>query len=319
MRQITAVGIASCLGGNHVDCQLGATVLCNSMPLKEILATNGIQLSWTEPIRPGIHGVEPTVAGVCRRADELAFRLSNGKRPFIFFSGDHSGAMGIWKGAMTALLPERRMGLIWIDAHMDAHTFITSPSGNLHGMPVAALLGAGDNKLQCIYGESPILQPTNIVLLGLRSFEVAEQKLLQRLGVRYFIMKQELDARAIKHHLLQAVAMICDSADSYGISIDLDAIDPRDAPAVGTPEPNGISGKLLCECLAELNGDPRLLGLEIAEFSPLYDLNHRTEQLIAKLVCALYGKSSKLNRFFGSDTEGINANSSPMPSSLANW
>ena len=317
MRRITAVGVASCLGGNHAECDLGAEVLRNSLPLQEICAANGVELGWAETVRPGIHGVEPSVAGVCRQTVELAYRLSKRNQPFIFFSGDHSSAMGIWKGVMTAFLPDRRCGLIWIDAHMDAHTFTTSPSGNLHGMPLAALLGENDDKLQRLYREGPTLRPEHVALFGIRSFEAAEKRLLQRLGVRYFVMRELSSAEAFKHHLCQAITLICDSADGYGISIDLDAVDPKDAPAVGSPEPDGIPGRLLCESLAELNGDPRLIGLEIAEFSPIYDRKQRTEQLIAKLVSAIYGDVNKPNRFLGSDTEGINASSSPISSSQA--
>lgn len=317
MRRITAVGVASCLGGNHAECGLGAEVLRCSLPLREICATNGIELRWAEPVRPGFHNVEPSVAGVCRRAAELAYRLSKQNRPFLFFSGDHSSAMGIWKGVMTAFQPGRRCGLIWIDAHMDAHTFTTSPSGNLHGMPLAALLGQSDDKLQRFYRKGPTLQPEHVALFGVRSFEAAERALLQRLGIRYFTARQLSSTEAFKHHLRQAIAHICGSADNYGISIDLDAVDPADAPAVGTPEPNGIPGKLLCESLAEVNGDPRLIGLEIAEFSPLYDRRQRTEQLIAELVGAIYGDANMPNRFLGSDRLGVNASSSPMSSSTA--
>ncbi|MCG8426804.1 MAG: arginase [Chromatiales bacterium] len=316
VRRIAAVGVASCLGGNHAECNLGSAVLHDSLLVKRICAMSGLRMEWRASIHPGLDGVDSTVGAVCRCVTALAQELVAENQPFVFFSGDHSSAMGIWKGVTKALLPQQRCGLIWIDAHMDAHTFSTSPSGNLHGMPLAALLGQGDEVLTDLYGEGPVLRPQDVVLLGVRSYEPAEQRLLQRLGVRYFEMPKLVDSEMLKNSLQQAIALIAADTDCYGISIDLDAIDPSDAPAVGTPEPGGLSGRALCEALAELNSDSRLIGLEIAEFSPLYDKGNRTERLIGEMVCALYGElevaNSNLLAPVGSENAAIKARGTPF-------
>ena len=211
------------------------------------------------------------------------------EQPFLFMGGDHSCAMGVWGGVLSVLRSRQNFGLIWVDAHMDAHTFRTTDSGNIHGMPVAALLGRADKRLAAIYGDGPTIDPSRLVLIGVRSFEPAEQQLLQQLGVTVYSMQRVQQAGGLGPLMGMVLAKMRRRCRYYGISIDLDAMDPVDAPGVGTPVPGGLSGRALCRALTGLGEDPALIGLEIAEFNPLRDRGHRTARLVEQLVGAIYG------------------------------
>jgi len=318
MRSIATVGVASGQAGQHAGCWRGPMVLRNSLGLKRYCNTQGLQLVWHALLEAHERaGKLDAVAALCRQTARFASAFVRQGQPFLFLGGDHATAMGVWQGTMGALPEEGRLGLIWIDAHMDAHTFLTTPSGNVHGMPVAGLLGQGDRLLTRIYGGTRHLAPENLLLVGVRSFEPAEQRLLGRLGVRVIPMAELQEPGALRLCLIEAVAQLSRQSDVLGISIDLDAVDPRDAPAVGVPEPGGIAGAELVEALTAIAGIPRLVGMEIAEFCPRHEREEKTVQLIGTLIAALYGESRVLYRSFGSAGEGVSSTSSPMSRSQA--
>ena len=293
MRQLEVFGIGSCVAAGDPGCSLAPGVLRASQPVAKILQGAGLHLAWQAIIQPpGDVPREAAVAAVCAQIGRLVHDQVERGRPFVCFGGDHSCAMGIWAGAMRALGGPERLGLIWVDAHMDAHTYASSPSGNLHGMPVAALLGQSDPALARIYADNPVLPAANLALLGVHSFEPAEQALIRRLQVPLWPMGAELRGERLAATLAAIYAELAGRCARVGISIDLDAVDPRDAPGVGTPAPGGLSGRDLCAALKGLRGASKLLGLELAEFNPLYDQERRTERLIAELVAAIYGERS---------------------------
>jgi arginase len=294
MKHLDALGIASCVAARDAGCSLGPLVVRDSREVRAILGAAGLALEWKALVpTPEEASAVAVVSAICDRLGRQIMEQVAGGRPFVCFGGDHSSAMGIWGGAMQALEPASRLGLVWIDAHMDAHTFSTSPSGNLHGMPLAALLGQGDARLRKIYGNRPVLPPENLVLLGVRSFEAEEQRLLERLRVPIHYMGPALEGERLADTLQEIFSELGARCSHVGISIDVDAIDPRDAPGTGIPEPDGLSGDALCRALSRLRGDRRLVGLEIAEFKPASDVDGRTERLIAHLVSALYGDPSR--------------------------
>jgi len=294
VKTIDAFGIASCAAARDPGCTLGPIVLRNSQTFKKILEQAGISLEWKTFIMPPTENLPPAavVKVVCDRLDRIVQKQVREGRPFTCLGGDHSSAMGIWGGAMRALEASADLGLIWIDAHMDAHTFATTPSGNIHGMPIAALLGQADVRLRQIYGRRPILSPENVILIGVRSYEPEERDLLDRLRVQVHYMSPDLAGDHLTATLVRCFTRLARSCRHIGISLDLDAIDPRDAPATGIPVPTGLSGAALCHALSQFRGDPRILGLEIAEFKPACDVERRTERLTARLVAALYGERS---------------------------
>ena len=284
-------GIAASLGGNHSGCAKGPATLRDSSEFNNSLKESGIQLNWHDMLTPNSQlAVHPAIKQLCAQASNASQGFIQQKQPFLFFSGEHAYAMGIWQGAMAALAKRgKSLGLIWIDAHMDAHTFQTSPSGNVHGMPVAALLGAGDEKLNEIVNAGPTMEANKLAMLGVRSFEKAEKTLLDEHKVSVTYMKDIQSSESLKQILKDIRATLLQQADYFAISLDIDAIDPNDAPAVGVPESAGLSGTALCEALKQFNGDEQFLGMEISEFSPEFDQQNKTQKLISKLLSCIYG------------------------------
>jgi arginase len=223
-------------------------------------------------------------------AEDLSFlverAVSAGDR-FLVLGGDHSIAAGTWSGAARARQLQGPIGLVWIDAHMDAHVPETSPTGNWHGMPIAHLLGFGHHKLKTLAGPLPAIRPENLCLIGARSFEPQEATLLDRLGVRIITM-DEVRCEGIAHALAIGLDIAGRGTVGFGISLDIDAIDPVDAPGVGTPVSGGISGTAMLQALAGTASLANCIGLEVVEYNPLADLGRRTGRLVESLVASAF-------------------------------
>jgi len=209
------------------------------------------------------------------------------KEELLVFGGDHSCAIGTWSGVSSAIKNYGDLGLIWVDAHLDSHTPESSPSGNLHGTPVAHLLGRGNKQLASILGDFPKLKPENLVFVGIRSFEPPEVELLNSLGVRIFY-DEEVQKRGISDVMNEAIDRVSLKTYGFGMSIDLDGFRIEDAPAVGTPEYGGIPAG---EFLKFIKTHPmeKLLVTEIVEFLPARDDESKTsEKLVRDLVEHIY-------------------------------
>lgn len=248
---------------------------------------------FTEIIRAGpkVHESD-TLFRIEKFCERLALRISNSildHRHFVVIGGDHSCAMGTWSGAAKAVRNKGGLGLIWIDAHMDCHTPESSPSGAIHGMPLAALLGFGPKCLTNIGFDACKIMPENLCLIGVRSFESMEADLLRDLGVRVYLM-EEIHNRGLSSVFQEAMAIVERNSVAFGISIDLDAITPEQAPGVGTPVEGGLKHKALCQCLTLVAGKSKFLGLEIAEFNPRLDKNSMTANVILDLLEAGFPK-----------------------------
>ena len=218
-------------------------------------------------------------------AEEVEAVLHAGNFPLVV-GGDHSCAIGTWSGAHHALADRGPIGLIWIDAHMDSHTFATTPSGQLHGMPLACLLGHGEAALTGINGPEAKLHPEHVCLIGVRSFEAGEAALLHRLGVRVFDM-DEVRRRGLVKVFDEALAIVRHGTAGFGVSVDLDALDPEEEPGVGTPVPGGLRRAELATALSRLRGDPAFVAMEIVEYNPRRDRKHATADAAAALVNAI--------------------------------
>ena len=219
-------------------------------------------------------------------AAAVADSLRQGRLPCVL-GGDHSCAGGTWTGVTRALNGRpgvaRALGLIWIDAHMDAHTPGTSHTDRLHGMPLAWLLGEDDNPL---YGlASGVVEPRHASLIGVRSFEPEEQVRLARLGVRVF-MHDEVKARGLDAVFAEALAIATAGTAAFGISVDLDVVTPDEAPAVGTPVAGGVSGAELARALGRVGGRAELAAVELVEYSPRRDRGGRSAQVAIDLLAA---------------------------------
>lgn len=206
------------------------------------------------------------------------------KRFFITLGGDHTAAIGSWSGASHALTGD--LGLLWFDAHMDAHTFETTLSNNIHGMPLAVLLGYGEPALTHIASQQPKVKPENVALIGVRSYETGEAELLKKLGVKIFYM-EDIQKLGLQNVMSSALRIVSQNTAGFGISIDLDGFDPEDAPGVGTAEKNGIRAVEFLQHFACITKHPKLIGADIAEFNPVLDHEQKTRELAVQLFCEL--------------------------------
>lgn len=204
-------------------------------------------------------------------------------KKFCVIGGDHSCAIGTWSGVYDAMHTYGDLGLIWIDAHMDSHTPETSDSGRIHGMPLAVLLGHGDASLTSILNKHPKIKPQHLCLIGVRSYEAGEAALLRELNVRIYYI-EEVKERGFLTVLREAVAQVKKETYAYGLSIDLDSLDPEEAPGVDVPEKGGIHAADLEQGLSELMQDPELIATEIVEYDPTHDENRKTEKIIVSCL-----------------------------------
>jgi ornithine--oxo-acid transaminase len=283
--KLRLIGVASDRGAPVAGSALGPDVLCRS-GLARRLNRHGIPTVWQSVLHPspGPDGIS-VVAELCGRlARETAEAVRSGDR-FAVFGGDHACAVGTWSGAASALAGRGPLGLIWIDAHLDSHVPATSPSGALHGMPVACLLGFGEEPLVMLDGFSPKLSPRHLCLIGVHSYEPAERAFLDWLGVRVFYL-EEVCRRGLEAVMEDALALVQNGTAGFGLTLDLDAIDPRDAPGVTVPVCGGLRGDDLIRALGRLRDNPAWLGIEIAELDPLRDRNCATACLAAELLLA---------------------------------
>lgn len=284
-RSVEVIGVASGLGALDPGCQDGPDVL-RALGFLHDMELPPRNFAWREMIR-----VPPAVAGdglpehlvrivdVARRlAIEVSGSLAYGGFPIII-GGDHSCAIGTWSGAHTALSKHGRIGLIWIDAHMDSHTFHTSPSKALHGMSLACLLGHGAPGLINLAGMGPKLRPEDVCLIGVRSYESGEATLLRNLGVRVYFM-EEVRVRGMASVFREAWGIVNRHTSSCGISIDLDVLDPDEEPGVGSPVPDGLRNRELMEALREVRDAHNLRVLEVVEYNPYADREFVTARAV---------------------------------------
>ncbi len=274
------IGYASGIAAEDVGCKDGPIVLFKTHEFKNTTYLSEIK-------NPDKYIV---VNDICTRLSEEVVQCIKNKQFFTIIGGDHSCAIGSWSGAAHALRNKGDIGLIWIDAHLDAHTPQTSPSGNIHGMPVAVLLGHGDDRLIHIQDKLPKIKPENLCLIGMRSYESGEQDLIRKLNIKVFYMDEVL-RRGFDAVFGEAREIVTRNTIGYGLSLDIDGIDPVDAPGVGTPEENGISGESIRQafikyCIQDKKSQThqKLFGLELVEFNPHRDVDKKTEILMIKLL-----------------------------------
>jgi len=246
-----------------------------------------VEMREPETLDPG----DPTLkylTPISNAATELARRVvSVGKETIpIILGGDHSVSLGSVAGAAQLHGP---MGIIWVDAHGDFNSNHTSPSGNIHGMVLAALAGIGDERLTSVGGTTPKLLPDHIVILGARSLDVGERALLHEQGVHVYTM-HDIDRRGLPIVAEEAIARATQGGAPLHVSFDIDVVDPREAPGVGTPVPGGMTFRdahLVMELIAETGA---MRSLDLVEVNPILDHANQTGELAADLICSAFGK-----------------------------
>jgi arginase len=231
------------------------------------------------------------IAETCTRAAEMVLKtLGEGMTPVIL-GGDHSVAAGSVSGvAEFYRRQQQKIGLIWIDAHADINTPASSPSGNVHGMPVAALLGLGPEPLASILGFSPKVQPENTVLLGVRDVDAAEKENIRRAGITEVYTMRDIDERGMRTVMEEALRAAGRGTAGYHVSLDMDWIDPEDAPGVGTPVRGGATYREAHLAMEIIADHGRMLSLEVVEVNPVIDEHNRTADLAVELISSAFGK-----------------------------
>jgi arginase len=220
-----------------------------------------------------------------RVAGAVATSVQGGHFPLVL-GGDHSIALGSIRGAAK----HKKLGLLWIDAHADFNTDETTPSGNIHGMPLAALCGLGDRRLVQLWDEAvPVVDPRNVVVLGARDIDPGERKNLHEAGVTVFSLEQ-IDRIGMFASLSRAIEQISRGTDGIYLSFDVDSLDPRHAPGVGTPVSGGLTYReahLACEMVAETG---KLAGMDMVEVNPILDVQNQTAHLAVELILSALGR-----------------------------
>lgn len=282
-RRFRVIGAASGVGAQDQGCAAGPPAFHRSHAWQAM--SGQAHVHWGETLfAPQEASPMQRIASVCRRlADAVTTTLDAGDFPLVL-GGDHSVAIGTWSGVARHL--GTPPGLLWIDAHLDSHTPASSYSGAVHGMPLACLLGQGDKRLLQLGIPGRQIDPGRSVVFGARSFEPEECQLLQRLGVRV-IAASELERDGFSACLDRALAIVTAGGGPFGVTLDLDAIDPQLAPGVGSPEPDGLRAEDVRTALSWIAGLPGFTALEIVEYNPDRDRFARTANLLAALLASV--------------------------------
>lgn len=292
-KTIHLLGYASGLAGADPGSADGPLVMRSSPALAE-LGQKGLRLIWEDMLAAEQTTQQSKLAMIgdlCQKLAKKTQQLTTQKEFFTVMGGDHTSAIGTWSGVHHALKQQGPLGLIWIDAHMDSHTPYTSLTGNFHGMPLACLLGYGMPSLTNVLDNAPKIKPEHLCLIGVRSYERGEAAFLKELNVRVFFM-EEVRERGMNDVMKEAIHIVSQGTAGFGVSVDIDSMDPADAPGTGVKEPNGIAAKNLVQSLRLLANEPKFLGAEVVEFDPHRDINRKTEILVSQIIGSLaLGKS----------------------------
>jgi arginase len=222
-------------------------------------------------------------------AERVEQYLEHDRIPLVL-GGDHSVAIGSISGVSAHWRKRgKKIGLIWIDAHGDFNTPATSPSGNIHGMPFAVILGYGPEELTRIGGFFPKVDASNCVLVGVRSLDLHERILLKESGVRVVTMR-DLDERGMSQVMNEAVEIAGKGTAGFHCSMDIDFIDPEDAPGVGTPVDGGGTYRESHLAMEKIADSGKLLSLDLVEINPILDTRNHTAQLGLELILSAFGK-----------------------------
>lgn len=295
-RDLAIIGVAMELGQRRRGVSMGAESIRDAGLVDrleksryKIRDLGDIHLAQTNTNEAELTGKLRNLAGVVSMNERLARKVAQeaaaGHFPLVL-GGDHSIAIGTIAGLSEHY---ENLGVIWIDAHADMNTEETTPSGNIHGMPLAVSLGLGNEQLTSIMKQGPKIKPENIVLIGIRDLDEGEKQLIKQLNIKIYTM-HEVDRFGMDRIMEETIAYLKDKTDGVHLSFDVDGVDPSEAPAVGTPVAGGLTfreSRLALEILAEEN---IITSAEFVEVNPLLDKNNKTSELVLNLIGALFGE-----------------------------
>lgn len=295
-KTISVLGVPLDLGQSRRGVDMGPSAIryANLQERIQSLGYEVIDLSNVNVPTPESHDVHmdklkylPEIVSVSKEvANKVAAELEVGRFPIIL-GGDHSISIGSLAGVAKAV---PKLGVIWFDAHGDMNTQDTTPSGNIHGMPLAISLGIGHSHLTGIAGFTPKIHAKNVVIVGARSIDPDEKELIKQAGVKVFSM-HEIDKMGMSAVMEHAIRIASDGTDGIHLSLDVDAFDPREAPGVGTPVLGGVTyreGHLAMEILAAANV---LTSVDVVEVNPILDRQNTTAALAVDMLCSLLGET----------------------------
>jgi arginase len=232
----------------------------------------------------------PQIAEACTRLAKMVEKLAAQRKAPLVLGGDHSVAVGTVAGMSRHFQKNKKtLGLIWIDAHADMNTPRTSLSGNIHGMPLACCIGLGPHALTHIYGFAPKVDPKNVALVGVREIDQLEKPHVRKSGIQAFTMR-DIDERGLRAIMEEAIQIARAGTEGFHVSLDMDCIDPREAPGVGTPVRGGITYREAHLAMEIVCDSGRMTSMEVMEVNPVIDEANRTACLAVELVMSAMGK-----------------------------
>jgi len=230
------------------------------------------------------------IAETCKGLSETVRKTLDENLMPLVLGGDHSIAVGTAAGVATHFQKEsKRVGMIWLDAHGDMNTPETSPSGNVHGMPLAAIMGFGPSELTELAGAKPMIAPRNVAVVGVRDLDAKERRLVKESGVHVFTIR-DVDERGMREVMTEALRVASDDTAGVAVSLDMDFVDPSDAPGVGTPVRGGAAYREAHLALEMIADSRAMVSLELVEINPVIDLQNTTAILGVELVLSGLGK-----------------------------
>ncbi len=297
-RTIEIIGAPSDLGANIRGANMGPASI-RIAHLKKKIEQQGFKVtdlgdlhipireSLTEAITSSFY-LDPIRAICTNLANITEAIMDRGNIP-ITLGGDHSVAIGSISGILRHFAKnQQEMGLIWVDAHADVNTPTSSPSGNIHGMPLAVLLGQGHAELTSISGKK--LRPQNTALIGIRNIDDEEKRILRESGIKFFTMR-DIDEKGMFNVMREAIEHASKGTAGIHASFDIDGIDPRYAPGVSTPVSGGLTLREAHLCLEMIYETKKLVGMDLVELNPVADVNAQSANLVVDLILSGLGKS----------------------------
>jgi arginase len=232
----------------------------------------------------------PQIAQNCLRLAKMVEKAAGeGQFPLVL-GGDHSVAVGTAAGMSRHYRKQKQgIGIIWIDAHGDFNTPESSPSGNVHGMPLSCIIGQGPRALTHLRGLAPMVAPRNVALVGIRDIDRREADNIRAAGIHAYTMR-EIDERGMRAVIQEAIHVACEGTAGFHLSLDMDALDPSEAPGVGTPVRGGLNYRESHLAMELLHDTGRLVSMEVVEVNPVLDIANKTAELAVELVLSAMGK-----------------------------
>ena len=300
---ITLIGAPTDVGAGARGASMGPEAL-RVAQLQSVLEAQGLEVidrgnlggppnPWQPPVSGYRHLPEVTEWNRLVHAAVLE-ELAAGRLPMLL-GGDHSLAIGsISAAAKHCRDTGRKLRVLWFDAHADFNTHVLTPSGNVHGMPVACLCGHGPAELVSIGGQVPAINPAQLRQIGIRSVDAGEKRFVHEVGIEVFDMRY-IDEKGMRYTLEQALLGVDDDTHVH-VSLDVDFLDPDIAPGVGTTVAGGPTYREAQLCMEMVADTGRLASLDVVELNPAFDIRNRTAEVAVDLIGSLFGKSTLMRK-----------------------